>query len=154
MRIARKINKGAVSILLVMGLSILILLIVISITSVETARLYLVQANVDSSQAHEYAEGGVRDALMQLSRNNTFGTSTRDYQIEMIEGGCVSLTGCAKVSVSPTILASSSTGRIIGSLGYYKSARRGIEAIVSFDEFDLGELKIIETKETLSPFGL
>jgi Tfp pilus assembly protein PilX len=144
-------NRGAASILLVMGLGILILLIVISVTSVETARLYLSQANVDGAQAYEHAQAGARDALMQISRNNNIGTTSIRYQVEMAEEGCGKLNACADVAISP--LSTSTTGRIVGSIGYYKSARRGIEVIISFDLEDFGKIIINSSRETLTPIG-
>lgn len=146
-------NKGAVSIILVMGLGILILLIVISVTSVETARLYLAQANVDGAQAYEYAQSGVRDALSLISRNNNFGTTTINYKIDMLDNGCSAMKACSLVVVSPLSTSSIATGRIIGSVGYYKSAIRGLETIIIFDPDDLGKIIISENKETLTPFG-
>ncbi len=147
-------NRGSVSILLVMGLGILILLIVISVTSVETARLYLVQANVDGAQAYEYAESGVRDALMQISRNNNIGTTSIRYKIDMSLNGCATFRSCADVAISPlSTSTASSTGRIIGAIGYYKSARRGVESTFLFDPEGFGKIIISESKETLSPVG-
>lgn len=145
-------NKGVVSIPLVMGVGILLFLIVISITSVETARLYLVQAGVDGSQALEYAKVGARDALEHIARDSTFGASSTAYEINMISSGCVSLKGCAKVVVTDNSTATTS-GRIVGSIGYYKSARKGIEVEVLYDADSLGQITLVKTKETLTPKG-
>lgn len=146
-------TKGAVSIPLVMGIGILLFLIVISLTSVETARIYLVQASVDGTQAFEYAKSGVRDALENMARNNTFGITTVKYQIDMAEKGCERENNCVKVAVLPP-LSTSTKGRIIGAMGYYKSAIRGLEAEVEYDENNFGQIKLIKTKETLSPLGI
>lgn len=148
-----KNSKGAVSIPLVMGIGIILFLIVISITSVEVARIYVAQADVDGSGASEYAKSGVRDALQHIARDNTFGTTTVKYQIDMKDAGCEKIKYCVKVAVSP-LQNSSSTGRVIGVIGYYKSAIKGIEAEVIYDSDSLGEIKINNTKETLKPFGL
>lgn len=153
MKIKIQSTKGAASIPLVMGVGILLFLIVISIASVETARIYLVQANLDGTQAFEYTEAGVRDALENITRDNTFGSTTITYKIEMATSGCVTYKSCIKVAVSPTI-STSTTGRIIGSIGYYKSAVRGLETTILFDPDDFGRISIESTKETLSPFGL
>ncbi len=146
-------NTGAVSIPLVMGIGILLFLIVISITSIETARIYLSQVNIDSTQASEYAKAGVRDALEMLSRDNSFGTSTIKYNIDMKESGCLTKKYCATVSVSPNN-SSTTVGRIIGVIAYYKTARRGLEVVVNYDNSGYGELNLISTEETLTPFGL
>lgn len=148
-------KRGAVSIILVMGLGILILLIVISVTSVETARLYLAQANVDGAQAYEYAQSGVRDALSLISRDNNLGTTTIKYKIDMADNGCNTMKACSMIVISPLQVSSYPvTGRIIGSIGYYKSAIKGLETKIFFDQDDLGEIIISENKETLTPFGI
>lgn len=148
----RQLQSGAVSIPLVMGLGIMLFLIATSIASVEIARIYLVQATQDGGQAYMYAEGGVRDALLQLARDNTFGTTTIQYTIPMATNGCATLRACVQVVVTPQGVGST-TRRIIGALGYYRSARRGLEATINFDEMGWGKLQVGETRETLSPIG-
>jgi hypothetical protein len=147
-------TKGAASIPLVLGIGILVFLIAISVTSVETARIYLTQANVDGAQAMQYAEIGERDALMQLARNRNFGTTTPAiYAIEMATSGCVTLRACAQVAVSNGA-GTATSPKIVSVLGYYRNARKGLQAAVVFDDSGWGALRIVSFSETLEPVGL
>lgn len=147
-------QRGAASIPLVLGIGVLVFLIAISVTSVETSRVYLTQANTDGAQAMQYAEIGIRDALMQLARNRNFGTSSPViYAIEMATSGCVTLRACAHVAVDTgagTVLLP----KIVSALGYYRNARKGLEARVVFDTSGWGALGLVGLNETLNPIGL
>lgn len=147
-------KKGAASIPLVLGIGILVFLIAISVTSVETARIYLTQANTDGAQAMQYAEIGERDALMQLARNRNFGTTTPAvYVIDMATSGCATLRACVQVAVSSgegTI----TSPKIVSALGYYRNARKGLQATVVFDNTGWGALSVMSLSETLNPIGL
>jgi Tfp pilus assembly protein PilX len=146
--------KGAASIPLVLGIGILVFLIAMSVTSVETARIYLTQANTDGAQALQYAESGVRDALLQLARNRDVGTSTPiSFEIEMATSGCSTLRACARVAVNNGE-GTESSPRIVSALGYYRNARKGLEAKVVFDVSGWGALRVLSLSETINPLGL
>lgn len=147
-------EKGAASIPLVLGIGILVFLIAISVTSVETARIYLTQANTDGAQALQYAEGGIRDALEQLARDRDLGTTTPVvFNIDMATSGCVTLRACTQVAINNSASATS-TARIISALGYYRNARKGLQASVLFDPSGWGALSVSTLTETLNPVGL
>ncbi|HXK37668.1 MAG TPA: hypothetical protein VJ579_01215 [Candidatus Paceibacterota bacterium] len=146
--------KGAASIPLVLGIGILVFLIAISVTSVETARIYLTQANADGAQAMQYAQTGLRDALQQLARNRDVGTSTAIvFNIEMATSGCATLRACARVAVSNGI-GTVESPKIISALGYHRNARKGLQAEVVLDTSGWGTLRVTTLGETLNPLGL
>lgn len=148
------IEKGAASIPLVLGIGILVFLIAISVTSIETTRIYLTQANIDGAQAMQYAQSGLRDALMQLARNRNVGTSTAlVLNTDMATSGCQTLRACTQVSISSGD-GTDASPKIIGALGYYRNARKGLEAEVVFDDSGWGALRVRSLRETLSPLGL
>jgi hypothetical protein len=147
-------NKGAASIPLVLGIGILVFLIAISVTSVETARIYLTQANTDGAQAMQYAELGVRDALLQLARDRNLGTSTPLlYTIEMATSGCATMRACTQVAINGGGAIASSP-KVVSALGYYRNARKGLEAQIIYDGSGWGALQVVGLNETLTPLGL
>jgi hypothetical protein len=140
-------ERGAASIPFVLGMGVLVLLIAISITSVELMRVYLAQANIHGIQAREYAEVGLRDALMKIARDSTYSIPDPNfYPINLSSDGCTSLTACARVSVSSST-ATTSDPKIIKSIGYYKAARIGLIAEILYDPASRGKINVINVSQ-------
>lgn len=133
---------GAASIPFVLGIGVLVLLIAISITSVELVRTYLAQAREGGTQAREYAEAGLRDGLIKIARDATLSIPDPTYyQIEMVTSGCTLMNACIRVSVSSST-ASTSDPKIIRSIGYFRSARIGLLARVLYDTRARGNISV------------
>ncbi len=147
-------QRGAASLPLVLGIGILVFLIAISVTSVETARIYLTQANTDGAQAMQYAQIGVRDALLGLARDRNLGTST-SYLLEtpMAQDGCNTLRACVRVAIGSGS-GQTADPKIVSAIGYYRNARRGLQVSVFFDSLGWGTLRVGDLRETLVPLGL
>lgn len=151
----RHLQRGAASLPLVIGLGILVFLVAISVASVETTRIYLQQANTDGGQALEYARLGTRDALEQLARDRDLGsgTSTIVYAIPMATSGCVMMNACIRIAIDAGS-GSSTAPKTIAALGYYRNARRGLQAQIVYDPSRWGAINITSVSETLNPQGL
>lgn len=135
-------EHGAASIPFVLGISALVFVIAISITSIELSRAYLTQAIVSGMQAREFAEVGLRDALFKIARDATFAVpSPSFYTIEMATSGCVTLTACVRVSVGSST-ATTSEPKVITSIGYFKAGRIGLSADVVYDVKGRGGISV------------
>lgn len=139
--------KGAASIPFILGIGVLVLLIAISITSVELVRAYLAQAREGGTQAREYADAGLRDGLMKIARDATFSIPDPGYyQIEMATSGCALMNACIRVSVSSST-ASSSDPKIVKSVGYFRAARIGLSAQVLYDPKLRGNINVLNVNQ-------
>ncbi len=145
--------KGFVSIPLVIGLSILILSLglVSSLTASNDVTSSFFTSN--SSKALFYAETGVRDALVRLTKDKLYNPDPNPYEINFttdtsgaVGSVCTSLNDpCAIIRVgSGTVV---STPRVITVTGKYKDAVRKIQYDAVFNaNTEIVSIKHIEVQ--------
>ena len=130
MNVSKKRGIATLPIMLVVGM--MSLAIVVSITSVAFNELLISQVASQSEKALSYAEGGARDALIRITRNKNY-TTTSYYTLDFVTNGCSTGDGCAQISVSSGN-GETGTPKIIISKGISKTSARTMQVSVTLDE--------------------
>ena len=126
-------QEGIATLPTVIVIGMMALAVVVSITAIALNELLISQGQAQSGRALFYAEGGVHDALLRISRNKNYSCTVADcYSVDYTTNGCTQGGGCAKISVS------SDTGdiaspKIITSRGIMNSSIRIMQASVVLD---------------------
>lgn len=141
-------RKGIATLPTVVVLGILILAIGIAMTALTFTESFISVGQNQSSKALYYAEAGARDALMRISRDKNFTTST-PYQISFVASGCVDKSGCADVTVSAGTGAVGDP-KIINSKGQSGINLRQIEVSVFFDVALNGQIATTTWREAVN----
>lgn len=131
--------NGVASLPVIMGLTLLILAVGISITALGFTESFIVAGQKQSSEALFYAEAGARDALMKIIRNKNY-SELSGYQIAFVSDGCTSNDGCATITVDSDD-GSALTPKTVDSEGRVKNNVRKIRVEVIFDDSSNGEIK-------------
>ena len=142
-----KPNDGVASLPIIMGLTLLILAVGVSITALGFTESFIVAGQKQSSEALFYAEAGARDALMKIIRNKNY-SELSGYQIAFVSDGCTSNDGCAIITVSSGD-GSALDPKIINSEGRGKNNIRKIRVEVIFDDSLNGEIKNANWQEVI-----
>jgi len=130
MNVSKKRGIATLPIMLVVGM--MSLAIVVSITSVAFNELLISQVASQSEKALSYAEGGARDALIRITRNKNY-TTTSYYTLDFVTNGCSTGDGCAQISVSSGV-GTTEDPKIITSKGIMGASMRQIQVVVKLDD--------------------
>lgn len=138
-------HKGAATLPTIMALTILILAVGLSIAGVTFTESLISAGQKQSAEAYLYAEAGARDALMKITRNKNYICVTTDcYSIDLVDNGCSTNQGCAKISVSAGA-GSDADPKIITSKGIVNNYTRRVQVNVVFDASLNGEINLSST---------
>lgn len=142
-----KNSKGAATLPTIFALIILIVAISIALTSLSLSDSFIFLGAYQSSQALIFAEEGIKDALLRITRNKNYSCPNTDcYSIEFSSNGCQTNEACARVSVSGGE-GSIDDPKIIIAKGQVKNKIRKIQAEVIFDENLNGKIENVIWKE-------
>lgn len=133
--ILKKIDKsGVASIPLVMGLLILIISVGLFISSISLSDSLSSSNQEKSNLALSYAQLGVREALVRITRFPCYDCSN-NFQIEMVANGCMpGLPGCVTVEYTPATVPTSSEV-IITSQGDINDVIKRVQVNVNLDAY-------------------
>lgn len=133
-------RRGIATLPTIIGLTILIVIVGIAITSLSLTETFIAAGQKQSSLALVYAETGARDALERLARNKNYSCSVPDcYAIDFVASGCSTNDGCARVSISSTT-GSLADPKYVTSTGQVGSNIRKISVGVIYDISLNGEI--------------
>lgn len=133
-------KQGIATLPAVMILAAMALAVAVSVTTISLTESFSSQSSQYSGTAQFYAEGGARDALTKIARDKNYVCSTTDcYTVPFVANGCVSLDGCAKVSVSAGV-GTVGDPKIIISKGQRKTSTRTLQVSVVLDASDNGQI--------------
>lgn len=134
-------QQGVATLPTIMALTILIVVVGVSVAGLSVTENFISAGQKQSSEAFSYAEAGAKDALMKITRNKNYSCAVADcYSIDLVNSGCASNDGCARISVSAGV-GSSGNPKIIISKGQVKNYTRRIQVSVVFDISLNGEIQ-------------
>ncbi len=138
---------GFATIPTILVLSMLILVVATGVVALTSTEILTASVQKQSVQSLRYAEAGAKDALMRITRNKNYSCATVDcYSLDLVSGGCVDNTGCAKITVSEGIGAPGDP-KIIISEGIVENKTRRVEVRVFYDSSGYGEISDISWVE-------
>ncbi|MFA6407211.1 MAG: hypothetical protein WCV80_00705 [Candidatus Paceibacterota bacterium] len=140
-------REGVATLPTIIALSILILAISIGIAASSFSELFISQGQSQSSQAYEYAEAGIRDALHRVAIDKNASST---YSISFAINGCSSNTACASITISNGV-GSSGDPKIITSSGQSGNFVRRLQTGILFDVSLNGEIATTTWQEITTP---
>jgi len=142
-----KTTNGFATLPAVLALSVLILVVATGIATSTFTETITTSIEGQSIQTLRYAEAGVKDALMRVTRNKSYACATTDcYSLDMATNGCANNNGCAKMSVSAGT-GTSGDPKIIVAKGIIQNKTRKVEIRVVYDLLGYGEINNIAWSE-------
>lgn len=121
-----KHTQGVATIPMVLALTVLMIAVVLAISTVAFNEAFIAQDFSRSSQALVYAEAGVRDGLIKVTRNGRY--TSAGYNIDFVTNGCATNDGCATITVT-----SATSPKTIVSTGRVRNNIRKVQVTVTLD---------------------
>lgn len=125
-------HTGAALMPVILVFAALVVVVGLAFAAISISHSIAVESEYGSSRALHYAEAGLNDALMRLTRERDYLCPTIDcYSIEFASNGCTGMTACAWVTIKEG--ASTTHERILVSHGRSGVNERILERSFFFD---------------------
>lgn len=141
---------GMAAVPIVLALGIIIVALAVGVTAMTVSDSIVAQGSLQSSRARQYADAGAHDALIRISRNKFYECAVPAlpagcYTLDLVENGCATNGGCARVTVTGTTSA-----KVIQVAGRVGGNIRKIEVNATLDGLGNGEILSTEWVELVN----